>query len=134
MYCVSMTTYWIPSILIDPREIQVRESHASAQLKSWPMLPFLDCKGFGTRTVRETRETKKNNNNEKFSLGMADNCVFLKKKHLHQMRKKNDITKSNEKRNGRKCVTSDVTHCGGGAYYRFKIQVVLAWSRHIYFR
>lgn len=43
------------------------------------MLPFLDCKGFGTRTVRETRETKKNNNNEKFSLGMADNCVFLKK-------------------------------------------------------
>lgn len=83
------------------------------------MLPLLDCKGFGTRTVRETRETKKNNNNEKFSLGMADNCVFLKK-NQHQMLK-NDITKSNEKRNGRKCVTSDVTNCGSGAYYRLKI-------------
>ena len=114
MYCVSMTTYWIPSILIDPREIQVRESHASAQLKSWPMLPFLDCKGFGTRTVRETRETKENN--EKLSLRMAD-CIFEKLQ--HQMQKKNDIIKSNENLAKVRWVTSFKSHILGQLTLQF---------------
>ena len=38
---------------------------------------MLDCKGFGTKIGRETRENEKKN--EKLSLGMADNCVFSKK-------------------------------------------------------
>ena len=52
---------------------------------------MLDCKGFGTKIGRETRETEKKN--EKLSLGMADNCVFSK----NNIKYKRKMTKSNKK-------------------------------------